>query len=133
MTVVLTGVDLSPADVVAVARKGERVELAPEGAERMRQARALADATREAGTSTYGLTTGLGVQKRVPVAKDDAALRAFQTLARTEGIIPALESAHAVAAVIERAPAMKKSEVIVVNLSGRGDKDVAQVSQIVHL
>jgi tryptophan synthase beta subunit len=38
-----------------------------------------------------------------------------------------------VAAVIERAPAMKKNEVIVINLSGRGDKDVAQVSQIVHL
>ena len=66
-------------------------------------------------------------------AKDDAALQAFQILARAEGIIPALESAHAVAAVVERAPAMKKSEVIVLNLSGRGDKDVAQVSQIVNL
>ena len=45
-------------------------------------------------------------------------------LARTEGIIPALESAHAVAEVIKRAPKMKKSEIVIVNISGRGDKDV---------
>jgi tryptophan synthase beta chain len=45
-------------------------------------------------------------------------------LASTEGIIPALESAHAVAEVIKRAPKMKKSEVVIVNISGRGDKDI---------
>jgi tryptophan synthase beta chain len=45
-------------------------------------------------------------------------------LARTEGIIPALESAHAVAEVVKRAPKMKKSEIVIVNVSGRGDKDV---------
>ena len=45
-------------------------------------------------------------------------------LARTEGIIPALESAHAVAEVIKRAPRMKKSEIVIVNVSGRGDKDI---------
>ena len=45
-------------------------------------------------------------------------------LARTEGIIPALESAHAVAEAIKRAPRMKKSDMVIVNVSGRGDKDI---------
>ena len=57
-------------------------------------------------------------------ASDAEALEATVVLARTEGIIPALESAHAVAEVIKRAPKMKKSEVMIVNISGRGDKDV---------
>jgi tryptophan synthase beta chain len=57
-------------------------------------------------------------------ASDAEALAACTTLARTEGIIPALESAHAVAEVIKRAPKMKKSEIVIVNISGRGDKDV---------
>ena len=63
-------------------------------------------------------------------ATDEEALAAFQMLSRTEGIIPALESSHAVAEAMKRAPAMKKNEVIIVNLSGRGDKDVEQVSRI---
>ena len=57
-------------------------------------------------------------------ASDQEALEACTVLARTEGIIPALESAHAVAEVIKRAPRMKKSEVVMVNISGRGDKDI---------
>ncbi len=57
-------------------------------------------------------------------ATDQEALEACTVLARTEGIIPALESAHAVAEVIKRAPRMKKSEVVMVNVSGRGDKDI---------
>jgi tryptophan synthase beta chain len=57
-------------------------------------------------------------------ASDDEALAACQTLARLEGIIPALESAHAVAEVIKRAPKMQKSDVVIVNVSGRGDKDI---------
>ena len=61
-------------------------------------------------------------------ATDDEALAAFMTLSRTEGIIPALESAHAVAHAIKVAPTMRKDEIIIVNLSGRGDKDVAQVA-----
>jgi tryptophan synthase beta chain len=61
-------------------------------------------------------------------AKDDAALAAFMKLARLEGIIPALESAHAVAGCMVRAPKMGKDKLIIVNLSGRGDKDVAQVA-----
>jgi tryptophan synthase beta chain len=66
-------------------------------------------------------------------AGDAAALDAFQRLARTEGIIPALESAHAVAEVIQRAPRLGKDQLIIVNLSGRGDKDVAQVANLVQL
>jgi len=57
-------------------------------------------------------------------ASDKEALDACMMLARTEGIIPALESAHAVAELIKRAPKMKKSEIVVVNISGRGDKDI---------
>ena len=49
-------------------------------------------------------------------------------LARLEGIIPALESAHAIAETIERAPKLPKDRLIIVNLSGRGDKDVTQVA-----
>ncbi|MBL9175287.1 MAG: tryptophan synthase subunit beta [Verrucomicrobiales bacterium] len=74
-------------------------------------------------------------QKRVEYAyaTDDAALEAFMRLARLEGIIPALESAHAVAECIQRAPKMPKESLIIVNLSGRGDKDVAQVAAKVGL
>jgi tryptophan synthase beta chain len=57
-------------------------------------------------------------------ASDAEALAATTLLARTEGIIPALESAHAVAEVIKRTPKMKKSEIVIVNISGRGDKDI---------
>ena len=57
-------------------------------------------------------------------ASDAEALDACTVLARTEGIIPALESAHAVAECIKRAPKMKKSDVVIVNISGRGDKDM---------
>jgi tryptophan synthase beta chain len=66
-------------------------------------------------------------------ATDDQALDAFMKLARLEGIIPALESAHAVAACMERAPKLSKDALIIVNLSGRGDKDVAQVADKVGL
>src|SRR5271170_6637630 len=61
-------------------------------------------------------------------ATDDKALAAFQKLARLEGIIPALESSHAVAEVIQRAPKMSKDQLIIVNLSGRGDKDVSEAA-----
>jgi tryptophan synthase beta chain len=61
-------------------------------------------------------------------ATDDEALAAFHLLSKTEGIIPALESSHAVAHAIKVAPQMGKDEIIIVNLSGRGDKDVAQVA-----
>jgi tryptophan synthase beta chain len=63
-------------------------------------------------------------------ATDDEALRAFELLSKTEGIIPALESAHAVAEVEKRAGGMPKDTIIIINLSGRGDKDVDEVARI---
>src|SRR6202008_197857 len=65
----------------------------------------------------------IGRAEYVP-ASDQEALEATTLLARTEGIIPALESAHAVAEVVKRAPKMKRSEIVLVNISGRGDKDI---------
>jgi tryptophan synthase beta chain len=65
-------------------------------------------------------------------ASDTEALGAFQLLARLEGIIPALESAHAIAEVIRSAPAMTRKQIIVVNLSGRGDKDVNTVAELLE-
>jgi tryptophan synthase beta chain len=65
-------------------------------------------------------------------ATDDQALNAFTELARLEGIIPALESAHAVAEVIRRAPGLAKDQIIIINLSGRGDKDVAQAADAIR-
>jgi tryptophan synthase beta chain len=61
-------------------------------------------------------------------ATDDQALEAFMKLARLEGIIPALESAHAIAEVIQRAPGMSRDSIIIANVSGRGDKDVSEVA-----
>lgn len=66
-------------------------------------------------------------------ATDDQALNAFNKLARLEGIIPALESSHAIAACIEQAPKLSSDKIVIVNLSGRGDKDVAQVAAKIKL
>ena len=67
---------------------------------------------------------------RYTSATDEEALEAFDLLSQEEGIIPALESAHAIAEITKLAPTMKKSQVIVVNLSGRGDKDVQQIARM---
>jgi tryptophan synthase beta chain len=74
-------------------------------------------------------------QKRVEYtyATDDQALSAFQKLAKLEGIIPALESSHAIAACIDRAPKMSRDQIVIVNLSGRGDKDVQQAAEFIGL
>jgi tryptophan synthase beta chain len=64
-------------------------------------------------------------------ATDDEALEAFKTLSKVEGIIPALESAHGVAHAIKVAPKMSKDQIILVNLSGRGDTDVQQAAEFV--
>jgi len=66
-------------------------------------------------------------------ATDEQALDAFTRLARLEGIIPALESSHAIAEAILRTPKMSKDEIVIVNLSGRGDKDVSQVANLIKL
>ncbi|HEX8738448.1 MAG TPA: tryptophan synthase subunit beta [Pyrinomonadaceae bacterium] len=63
-------------------------------------------------------------------ATDAEALKAFQTLSQTEGIIPALETSHGVAHALKIAPEMSPQEVMIVNLSGRGDKDVNQVQEM---
>ncbi|MCI8890576.1 MAG: tryptophan synthase subunit beta [Eubacterium sp.] len=60
---------------------------------------------------------------------DEEAVHAFAYLSRTEGIIPAIESAHAVAHAIKLAPSMKKEQIIVINISGRGDKDCAAIAR----
>lgn len=67
---------------------------------------------------------------RYTYALDDEALAAFELLSRTEGIIPALESSHALAETVKLAPTLSKDNVIIVNLSGRGDKDVQQVAAL---
>ncbi len=66
-------------------------------------------------------------------ATDGEALEAFQLLSRLEGIIPALEPAHAIAKVAELAPTMPRDHLMVVNLSGRGDKDVPQVAEMLKI
>jgi tryptophan synthase beta chain len=62
---------------------------------------------------------------------DEEAIAAAKLLARIEGIIPALESAHAIAELVKRAPKMKRDEIVIVNLSGRGDKDMETLSRYV--
>jgi tryptophan synthase beta chain len=71
---------------------------------------------------------GTGRAEYVPVT-DDEAVDAFEYLSRTEGIIPAVESAHAVAYAMKEAPRMGRDQAMVVTLSGRGDKDVAQIAR----
>ena len=80
----------------------------------------------------HAMLKDTGRAEYVP-ASDAEALEATVLLARTEGIIPALESAHAVAEVIKRAPKMKKSEIVIVNISGRGDKDIGILRENLRL
>ncbi|MDE6520684.1 MAG: tryptophan synthase subunit beta [Ruminococcus sp.] len=70
----------------------------------------------------------IGRAEYVPIT-DDEAVDAFEYLSRTEGIIPAIESAHAVAHVLKLAPTMDKDKIIIVNISGRGDKDCAAIAR----
>jgi tryptophan synthase beta chain len=74
----------------------------------------------------------IGRAEYVPIM-DDEALEAFQLLTKLEGIIPALEPAHAIAEVIKRAPKMGKDQIILMNLSGRGDKDIFTVGKILGM
>ena len=66
---------------------------------------------------------------RYTAVTDDEALDAFRLLNRTEGILPALESSHAVAWVVREAPQRSADHIVIVNLSGRGDKDINTVAQ----
>ena len=70
----------------------------------------------------------IGRAEYVPVT-DEEAVNAFELLSKTEGIIPAIESAHAVAYAVKLAPAMEKEKLIAVTISGRGDKDCASIAR----
>ena len=70
----------------------------------------------------------IGRAEYVPVT-DEEAVNAFEYLARTEGIIPAIESAHAVAHAMKIAPEMGRDQIIVITVSGRGDKDCAAIAR----
>ena len=70
----------------------------------------------------------IGRAEYVPVT-DDEAVNAFEYLSRTEGIIPAIESAHAVAYALKIAPTMRKDQIIIITISGRGDKDCAAIAR----
>ena len=71
---------------------------------------------------------GIGRAEYVPVT-DDEAVDAFEYLSRTEGIIPAIESAHAVAYARKIVPQMRKDQIVVITISGRGDKDCAAIAR----
>jgi tryptophan synthase beta chain len=73
------------------------------------------------------LNTAICVRSEYTLATDDEALEGFQLLCKLEGIIPALESAHAVAEAVRRAPTMPHDSIMLVNISGRGDKDLDTV------
>lgn len=76
----------------------------------------------------HAMLHNIGRAEYVPVT-DEEAVHAFEYLARTEGIIPAVESAHAVAYALKKAPTMDKDKIMVINISGRGDKDVAAIAR----
>lgn len=76
----------------------------------------------------HAYLNSIGRAQYVPVT-DDEAVDAFEYLSRTEGIIPAVESAHAVAYAMKLAPTMRKDQIIIICLSGRGDKDVASIAK----
>ena len=79
----------------------------------------------------HALLKDMGRAEYVSVT-DKEALDAFFSLSRHEGIIPALESSHALAHAMKMAPEMAKDDILLVNLSGRGDKDVAQVAEMMQ-
>ncbi len=76
----------------------------------------------------HAYLNSIGRASYVPIT-DEEAVRAFEYLSKTEGIIPAVESAHAVAYALKIAPEMKKDEIVIICLSGRGDKDAASIAK----
>src|SRR5699024_2647434 len=64
---------------------------------------------------------------------DEEAIQAFLTLSKAEGIIPAIESSHAVAEACKRVPRMAPDQVVIINISGRGDKDVEQIAKYLNI
>jgi tryptophan synthase beta chain len=76
----------------------------------------------------HAMLHDIGRAEYIPIT-DEEAVKAFEYLSRKEGIIPAVESAHAVAYAIKKAPTMGKDKILVINISGRGDKDVAAIAR----
>ena len=96
-------------------------------------ARAASELARRFGADVEKALTAaylhdIGRAQYVPIT-DDEAVNAFEYLAKTEGIIPAIESSHAVAYAMKLAPTMDKDKIIVVTVSGRGDKDCAAIAR----
>ena len=81
-------------------------------------------------TSLIAITASVGSFVGAAPATDDEVLEAYQLCSRLEGIIPALESTHALVHGIKRAKGLAKDKIVIVNLSGRGDKDVQQVQRL---
>ena len=93
-----------------------------------RDALALVLGMRQAGVGQVeGGINFIGGHGRLRRVDDDEAIAAFDALCRFEGIIPALESSHALAEAIKRAPKLGKDKILLVNLSGRGDKDMENI------
>ena len=88
----------------------------------------LSKLNRETGLTIVMVTHDIGRAEYVAVT-DEEAVCAFEYLSKTEGIIPAIESAHALAYAMKIAPGMKKDDLLVVTLSGRGDKDCAAIAR----
>ena len=70
----------------------------------------------------------IGRARYVPIT-DEEAVKAFEYLSRVEGIIPAVESSHAIAYALKYVPTLSKDKIVVINVSGRGDKDVAAIAR----
>jgi len=107
-------------DIVALAHAGRRMVLVHGGSAE------TSELQERLGSSPQMVVAPSGHESRFT---DDEALEALHTLCRLEGIIPALESAHALAEAMKRAPGMSRDAIILVNLSGRGDKDLGTIME----
>lgn len=107
----------------------KREDLNHTGAHKINNVLGQALLARRMGKTKLIAETGAG-QHGVATATDQEAIDAFLYLSKREGIIPAIESSHAVAEALKRAKTMRKDQIIVLNLSGRGDKDVKHIARI---
>jgi tryptophan synthase beta chain len=112
---------------------GNKTYLLQDGNGQVRDAYSIAAGLDYPGVGPeHGYFRDTGKAKYVSI-EDEEAIRAFMLLSKCEGIIPAMESAHAVAYAMKLAPALDKNKIIIINLSGRGDKDAEIVTQRMEL
>jgi tryptophan synthase beta chain len=126
------GTDLHAASITAGrvgVLHGNKTYLLQDGHGQVRDAYAIAAGLDYPGVGPEHAWLHATKRARYTAVTDSEAVAAFVTLSRQEGIIPALESAHAIAETIKTAPAMGKEKIIIVNLSGRGDKDAETIAQ----